>query len=103
MPAAAKKSKPAEPFILAEALLRAFDINDRINQYLISEGLSDEAWAAEPPSGRSIRAIAAHIHNVRGMWLKATQAPAVPEKLDRDRCTRAQAMKALQASSAALR
>ena len=79
MPAAAKKAKPDQPFVLTEALLRAFDINDRINQYLISEGLSDEAWAAEPPNGRSIRAIAAHIHNVRGMWLKATKAATVPE------------------------
>ena len=100
---ATKRAKTPEPFVLADALLCAFDTNDRINQYLIAEGLSDEAWVAEPPSGRTIRAIAAHIHNVRGMWLKATQAASVPEKLDRDRCTRAQAMKALQASHAALR
>jgi uncharacterized damage-inducible protein DinB len=101
---ASKKAKSAEPFVLSDALLRAFDTNDRINQFLISEGVTDAAWSAEPPAGkgRTIRAIASHMHNVRGMWLKATQAATLVDKLDRDRCTRAQAMKALDASRAAL-
>jgi uncharacterized damage-inducible protein DinB len=60
-------------FFLPEALLAAFDTNDRINQYLI-ENLPAEAWRAEPPEGkgRTIAAIVAHIHNVRVMWLKAS-------------------------------
>ena len=105
MPAAPKKARSADPFVLSDALLRAFDINQRINEYLLYEGLSDAAWSAEPPGGkgRTIRAIAAHMHNVRGMWLKATGAAVVTAKLDKDSCTRAQAIKALTASHAALR
>ena len=64
--------KSAEPFVLSEALLNAFDINDRINQYLL-DNLPSEAWRAEPPAnkGRNIASIVAHMHNVRLMWLKA--------------------------------
>src|SRR5215211_5649945 len=64
---------------LPEALLRAFDTNDRINQYLL-ESLSDAAWTAHPPGGkgRTIAAIAAHMHNVRVMWLKAAKWADVP-------------------------
>ena len=78
-------AKPAPALPLAEALLRAYDTNDRINQYLL-EALSDEAWAADPPGGkgRTIAAIVAHMHNVRVMWLKAAKAADVPEQLRRN-------------------
>jgi hypothetical protein len=58
------------PFSLPQALLVAFDTNDRINQYLI-DNLPAAAWLAEPPQGkgRTVAAIVAHIHNVRLMWL----------------------------------
>ncbi len=97
----AKKS--TAPFVLADALLAAFDTNDRINQYLI-ENLPAEAWRAEPPGnkGRTIAAIVAHMHNVRVMWLKATKGK-VSEQVDRFTVTPAQARKALDASRAALR
>jgi len=63
--------KTAEPSALPQALLTAYDTNDRINQFMI-ENLSAEAWRAEPPQGkgRGIAAIVAHMHNVRVMWLK---------------------------------
>jgi uncharacterized damage-inducible protein DinB len=95
--------KPAAPFVLSEALLSAFDTNDRINQYLL-ENLPAEAWRAEPPGkkGRDVAGIVAHMHNVRVMWLKATKGK-VPEQLDRLTVTPAQAKKALDASRAALR
>jgi hypothetical protein len=92
------------PFSLSQALLTAFDTNDRINQYLI-ENLPPEAWRAEPPDGkgRTIAAIAAHMHNVRVMWLKAAaKGSKIPEQLDRTRVTPAQAVKALEQSRAAL-
>ncbi len=44
-------SKSAKPFVVTEALLAAFDTNDRINHYLI-ENLPEEAWRAEPPAGQ---------------------------------------------------
>jgi len=88
-----------------EALLTAFDTNDRINRYMI-ENLPAEAWRAEPPGGkgRTIAAIVAHIHNVRVMWLKASaKGSKIPEQLDRSSVTPTQAVKALDQSRAALR
>ena len=104
-------SKTAKPFVLTDALLAAFDTNERINQYLI-ENLPAEAWRAEPPGGkgRDIASIVAHIHNVRLMWLKATGGKASPERdskipgqLDKAKLTAAQARKGLTESHMALR
>ena len=96
-------TKSASAFCLPDALLTAFDTNDRINQYLI-ENLPAEAWRADPPEnkGRTIAAIFAHIHNVRVMWLKAAQASKIPEQLERTSVTAAQALKGLDQSRAAL-
>jgi uncharacterized damage-inducible protein DinB len=91
-------------FSLPQSLLNAFDTNDRINQYLL-ESLPVEAWRAEPPDGkgRSIAAIVAHMHNVRVMWLKAAAKESrIPEQLDRNSVTQAQASKALEQSRNAL-
>ena len=51
---------------LPQALLKAFDTNNRINEYLI-ENLPQQAWNAKPRDGkgRTIAAIVAHMHNVR--------------------------------------
>jgi uncharacterized damage-inducible protein DinB len=97
--------KTTAPFVLADALLAAFDTSERINHYLL-ESLPEAAWRAEPPNGkgRDVAAIVAHMHNVRVMWLKATKGKGkVPEQLDRDKVTPAQAGKALEQSRAALR
>ncbi len=74
---------PSANFDLKASLLSAFATNNRINRYLI-ENLPPEAWSAKPPEGkgRTIAAIAAHIHNVRLMWLKAAGIPKLPAKLD---------------------
>jgi uncharacterized damage-inducible protein DinB len=95
--------KPASSFVLAEALLAAFDTNDRINQYLL-DNLPGAAWRAEPPAkkGRDIASVVAHMHNVRVMWLKATKG-RIPEQLDRFTVTATQAKNALEVSRAALR
>jgi uncharacterized damage-inducible protein DinB len=97
--------KAAAPFVLAEALLSAFDTNDRINQYLL-DNLPAEAWRAEPPGGkgRNIAAVVAHMHNVRVMWLKTAKGSLkVPDQLDRFTVTPAQAKKSLGLSRSALR
>ena len=104
-PKTAMPKNAAAPFVLAEALLSAFDTNDRINQYLL-DNLPAEAWRAELPGkkGRDVAAVVAHMHNVRVMWLKATIGKLkVPEQLDRFKVTPAQAKKALESSRAALR
>ena len=85
------------------ALLNAFDVNDRINHYLI-ENLPPAAWTAKPPEGkgRTVAAIVAHMHNVRVMWLKAAKSEEIPAQLDRSTVTPAQASHALEASRDAL-
>jgi uncharacterized damage-inducible protein DinB len=95
--------KGSTPFVLPEALLAAFDINDRINHYLL-ESLPKAAWRAEPPAGkgRDVASIVAHMHNVRVMWLKATKGK-IPAQLDKQTVTPAQADKALEQSLAALK
>jgi len=85
------------------ALLNAFNTNDRINHYLI-ENLPASAWNEKPPGGkgRTIRAIVAHMHNVRVMWLKAAKAEKIPEQLDRATITPAEAKSGLESSRSAL-
>ncbi len=100
-----KTTANTEPFAtrLPAAILNAFDVNDRINRYMI-ENLPAEAWKEKPPDGkgRTISAIVAHMHNVRVMWLKASKAEKVPDQLDRATVTPAQALKALETSRRAL-
>lgn len=95
----AAKSKP---FVLIDALLEMYAANNRITCYLI-ENLPEEAWRAEPPGGkgRTVAAIASHIHNVRGMWLKAAGGEPVA-KVEPQTVTRAEALAALDRSYAAL-
>lgn len=100
-----RRSAVGEPFAnrLSEALLNAFDTNNRINAYLI-ENLPAETWTAKPHDGkgRTIAAIVAHMHNVRVMWLKAAKADKIPEQLDRASVTPAQALRGLEESRNAL-
>ncbi len=97
-------AKPKPPVDLAAALVETFRTNDRINRFLL-ENVKDAAWRAEPPTGkgRTIAAIAAHMHNVRHMWLvmsaKDLKAPA---KVDKDKVTRKQAIAALEKSGEAV-
>jgi uncharacterized damage-inducible protein DinB len=95
--------KSAPPFSLPQALLHAFDTNDNINQYMLQD-LPAEAWRASTPGGkgRTIAAMVTHIHNVRVMWLKAAKATHIPDQLDKDKATIAQASKALEQSRSAL-
>lgn len=96
--------KTAEPFQPIDALLAAYATNNRINEYLI-RNVPDAAWNSEPPGGkgRNIAAIAAHMHNVRLMWLKAAgKTEVIPAKLEAEACTKEAAIKALEASWKAL-
>jgi uncharacterized damage-inducible protein DinB len=96
------KMAKAKPFVLVDALLESYATNNRITQYMI-ENLAEEAWRAEPPDGkgRTIGAIVAHIHNVRGMWLKAAGGDVV-EKLEPKTATRSETLEALSKSHEAL-
>jgi uncharacterized damage-inducible protein DinB len=88
-----------------KSLLETFAINERANQLLLSH-IADAAWNAAPPAGkgRSVGAIAAHIHHVRLMWLSAVDKTGKhPAKLDPDKATRAEVQKSLKSSAEAIR
>lgn len=85
----------------ADAVLRSFTIHNRVHLYLL-DAIAPEAWTATPPGGkgRTIAALAAHIHSVRLMWLKAGGVKTLPEPLEKTASV-AEAKKALAASSTA--
>jgi uncharacterized damage-inducible protein DinB len=85
-----------------EATLRAFAIHNRINLYLLDH-LSPEAWLLTPAGGkgRTLAAMAVHMHSVRLMWLKAAKFELLPAKLEPD-ASIDQAKAALTASEAAM-
>ncbi len=96
------------------AMLAAFDTNQQMNELLL-QNVAAEAWGVEPPQppskddkkakkqGRTIAAIAAHMHNVRLMWLKAVKYPDLPEKADPAKLTAKEATELLQESHKGLR
>jgi uncharacterized damage-inducible protein DinB len=93
--------KSSVPLDLKQALLESYAVNQRINQYLL-ENLPDAAWSADPPNGkgRTIAAIAAHMHNVRLMWLAAAaKEKPMPAKLDPAAVAKTEAMQALAESA----
>ncbi len=93
--------KPSAAFDCKRSLLESYGVNERINQYLL-ENLDDAAWNADAPGGkgRTIAAIAAHMHNVRHMWLvAAAKDKPLPDKLDRATVTKREAMRALAESA----
>jgi len=61
----------AEPLDLSETILAAWRTNSRVTAYLV-EQVPDDVWPAKIPAipTRSIRAIAAHLHNIRCRWTK---------------------------------
>lgn len=96
--------RAAAPPDLGAGIRSALATSERITQYLI-ESLDDAVWQAAPPGGegRTIAAIAAHIHNVRLMWLKvAAKGTKIPAQLDKASVRRDQARKGLAASHAAV-
>jgi uncharacterized damage-inducible protein DinB len=93
---------PTSALDLRQGMLEVFAANDRLNQLLL-EYLDPRAWRAQLPGskGRTIAAIFAHLHNIRGKWLRLS-APHLkpPPRLDRTRCTQKQAKQALAGSAA---
>ena len=70
----------------AQALIDAWHTNNRVTTYLV-ENLPDELWPKNVPGAprRTVRTIAAHIHNTRCMWIKmigARHGVAVPKTVD---------------------
>lgn len=93
----------ASPLSITDSILRTFDIDGRITAYLL-EHLDPACWRAATPDGkgRDIAAIAAHMHSVHCMWLKAAGSPTIPAALDKTTLTPVQATKALTETAALL-
>jgi uncharacterized damage-inducible protein DinB len=96
------KDTTSSTFDLQASLISAFATNNRIDCYLI-ENIPPEAWSAKPPEGkgRTIAAIAVHMHNVRLMWLKAVGVTKLPAKLEESASAK-ETLKALGESHQAL-
>lgn len=69
-----------------QALLAAWHTNHQVTMYLI-KNLPPELWSKSVPGSprRTVRMIAAHIHNTRCMWIKmigASHGVVVPRRVD---------------------
>lgn len=85
------------------ALIAAWRTNNRVTMYLI-ENLPPELWSMNVPGvpRRTVRTIAAHIHNVRCMWIKmigASHGVAVPRTVNARSVQPKELLRALTRSS----
>ena len=86
-----------------EALIAAWRTNNRVTTYLI-ENLPAELWSETVPGmpRRTVRTIAAHIHNARCMWIKslgARHGVALPARVDIRKVRQSELSRALARSS----
>ena len=86
-----------------EALIAAWRTSHRVTTYLI-ENLPLELWPKSVPGAprRTVRTIAAHIHNTRCMWIKmigASHGIPVPRNVNVRTVRPAELMRALARSS----
>lgn len=89
-----------------QALLAAWRTSHRVTTYLI-ENLPAELWPQAVPGAprRTVRMIAAHLHNSRCSWIKmlgARHGVAVPRAVDAGRVRPAELSRALSRSSAGM-
>ena len=89
--------------ITTEMLIDAWRTNNRVTVYLI-ENLPPELWPMKIPgsSRRTIRSLAAHIHNARCMWIKmiaANHGVAAPRTVDTRTVKPSSLSRALERSS----
>jgi uncharacterized damage-inducible protein DinB len=94
-----------DPKQLAEALIETWEINNRIDLYLL-EAIAEKNLAdALSSKGRGAGEQMAHIHNMRLMWLKAAQPELLKdqEKVEKDGALDKKLLKkALTSSGAAI-
>jgi uncharacterized damage-inducible protein DinB len=96
-------SSRVETTDLSESVLAAWRTNCRVTAFLV-EHLPESVWDAEVPgvARRTVRTIAAHLHNCRASWIRTLgeehgiRAPAL---VDPRRVSRRQLLVALERSS----
>ena len=87
----------------AEALIDAWNTNHRVTMYLIYN-LPLQLWSLSVPGAprRTVRMIAAHIHNARCMWIKnigGRHGVVVPRSVNRRTVRPTELLRALEKSS----
>ena len=87
----------------SDMLIDAWRTSHRVTVYLV-ENLPTELWSMNVPASprRTVRTIAAHIHNARCMWIKmigASHGVAVPRLVNARKVTPSQLSRALERSS----
>jgi len=97
---------PSAPDLRA-TILSAWETNNRVNLYLIGQ-ISAPLWAADVPGvpRRTIRMIAAHLHNARCSWIKTLgreHGIAAPVRVDLRTVSRPALTAALKRSSRGIR
>jgi uncharacterized damage-inducible protein DinB len=100
-PAGSRKDAATAPSLAA-----AWRTNNRVTTYLI-ENLPAELWSKAVPGvpQRTVRTIAAHLHNARCMWIKmlgAKHGVTVPRAVDVRRVRPRELVRALSRSSAGI-
>jgi uncharacterized damage-inducible protein DinB len=89
--------------LATQALIAAWHTNHRVTSYLI-ENLPAELWPMKVPGyrQRTIRRMAAHIHNSRCGWVKSIggkHGVTVPKPVDINKVRQTELIKALERSS----
>jgi uncharacterized damage-inducible protein DinB len=97
-----RRAAATAPLDLREPLLAAWETNNRVTVFLV-ERLPPAVWNADVPGvpRRTIRSIAAHLHNSRRSWIRTLGAPhglSVPDRVDPRRVTRRELVSALKES-----
>jgi len=92
--------------ITSEMLIDAWRTSHRVTVYLI-ENLPAGLWPMSVPGSprRTVRSIAAHVHNARCMWIKmigGRHGVTAPRTVDGRKVTRLQLARALERSSAGM-
>lgn len=87
-----------------DALLEAWRVNDRVTTFLV-ERIPDEVWSAALPGAprRTVRNVAAHLHNTRRNWLHGLGirgGASRPPAADRLRATQREVAALLRTSGA---
>jgi uncharacterized damage-inducible protein DinB len=92
---------------MQESIVRAWTTNDRVTVFLV-ERMPMALWEAGVPGQprKTMRMIAAHLHNVRCRWIKTLGSEhgiPVPKQVDRHTVTSEELVKALGESGAGIR
>src|SRR5882672_3401147 len=94
--------KPPAVLSLGESILDAWSTNARVTAFLVGQ-LPPALWEAAVPGSprRTIRMLAAHLHNSRRAWIRTLGRPhgiEVPAAVNRFKVSRAELVRALKES-----